>query len=395
MQQKRQCKDWIEAYLEFTSFNTEPPVLWRHWSAISTIAAALQRKVSLQWHTQLYPNLYVVLVGPAGTRKGTAMGPAQQLLVDLGVRLSAEATTRESLIRFLRESGDTSVDPETGAVSMHASLTVFAPELTVFLGYNNQILMSDLTDWFDCRDRWTYRTKTQGEDDIIGVFMNIFGATTPELIHSALPIDAVGSGLTSRIIFVYEEKKGPKCPAPFATEYHYQLREALLRDLSQILMLSGKFRIAPNFMDLWSDWYLTIDDNHAIDDSRFAGYCERRPLHLLKLCMIMSASRGNDLRITKEDFDAALSLLTKTERKMPLVFLGHGRNPNADTVTKIMSFCGERGTVLRSEIIRHFYRDCDERAIDGIISTLQSMKMIRIVHNDKDATIHYLARSAR
>lgn len=395
MDQIRKCKDWIDSYIQFTE-NSEPPLLYRTWVAISVIAATLQRKTFLQWHSELYPNMYVVLVGPPGKcRKGTAMTPGYRLLNDKGIRMAAEATTRESLIRFLRESGGIDTDPITGAVMIHASLTIYSQELTVFLGFNNNQLMSDLTDWFDCRDRWTYRTKNMGEDDIVGVYVNLIGATTPELIHSALPMDAVGSGLTSRMVFVYEDKKGKKCPAPFVTKQELQLRELLSQDLGQILLLRGEFKITPEFMDRWIEWYLHADEKLPFEDPRFAGYFERRPTHLLKLCMIMSASRGNDLRITVQDFNRALALLTKTEEKMPMVFMGHGKNQQADTLTKIMAYLGNKGTTKESELLRAFYRDVDRRGLENILSTLQSMGLVRIENTSSDPTIHYIPRKQR
>ena len=108
--------------------------MYRQWVGISTIAAVLQRKCSMRWGTiTFYPNMYVALVGPAGKcRKGTAMSPGAAMLKDLGVKLSAEAITREALIRELKETTNTVVDPLTGVIYMHSSLTIYSQELTVF-----------------------------------------------------------------------------------------------------------------------------------------------------------------------------------------------------------------------------------------------------------------------
>ena len=163
----------------------------------------------MQWGTiSFYPNMYVVLVGPSGKcRKGTAMSQGYDFLKEMGTKMAAESTTREALIQALQQSNDTQVDPVTNKMYLHASLTIYSQELTVFLGYNNVALMSDLTDWYDCRSSWTYRTKHQGTDEIIGVYVNLIGATTPELLQTALPRDAIGGGLTARMIFVFETKK--------------------------------------------------------------------------------------------------------------------------------------------------------------------------------------------
>ena len=169
----RKLNDWLESYLLYTE-NSEPPKLFHVWTGISTIAAALQRKCTLNWgRLRFFPNMYIVLVGPPGkVRKGTAMSFGRNLLSRLGIKMAAESTTREALVREIMNSQETLMNDETGAISFHSSLTVYAPELVVFLGYNQQQLMMDLTDWFDCgqgpEGTWTYRTKHQGSDDIIG-----------------------------------------------------------------------------------------------------------------------------------------------------------------------------------------------------------------------------------
>ena len=96
----RQCNDWRDSYLTFTA-NSEPPYTYRLWCGISVIAACLKRKCVLNWGTlTLYPNMYVVLVGPSGRcRKGTAMNQGMWFMREMGIKMAAESITREALIR--------------------------------------------------------------------------------------------------------------------------------------------------------------------------------------------------------------------------------------------------------------------------------------------------------
>lgn len=387
----RHLDDWIDAYLQFTN-NSEPPELFRLWTAISVIAAALQRKCRLEWGTiTFYPNMYVVLVAPTGkARKGTAMTPGLDLLQRLGIKLAAEATTRESLVRELKNSNDTAINLETGEMEFHSSLTIYSQELTVFLGYNNRQLMSDLTDWYDCRKEWVYRTKTQGEDHIIGVFVNIFGATTPELIQTTMPMDAIGGGLTSRIIFVFEERRGKVVPTPFLNEEELKLWENLYYDLERIHLMSGKFRVSSKFLDKWVEWYIVQEDNPPFSDERLSGYIERRPTHLMKLGIIVSASRSDKMVITGEDFDKARSILEATERKMPRAFRGVGRSAVAELIPRIMAFIANKKEVELSELMRQFQRDIDRYTLeDRVIKTLKLSGYITDVLRDSKTYIIY------
>lgn len=374
----RKLDDWIEGYMALTD-NTEPPHMYREWIAISVIASALQRKCFLGWgDITFYPNMYIVLVGPSGKcRKGTAMGTGAWFLRKLGVSMAAEAITREALIR---ELANCSVDDIVeGEMIKHSSLTIFSPELTVFLGYNNLQLISDITDWYDCREIWTYRTKGSGTDEIVGVWVNLIGATTPSLIRDALPRDAIGGGLASRVIFVYEDQKGKVVPFPFVDAKMDDLKQALVHDLADIALMSGRFTVQEDFLDLWADWYIEQEQKPRFNDPNFDGYVQRRPNHVMKLCMIISASSRDDMIIDRVILERAIDLLNRTEVKMPQVFSGYGASPHSEVMNRIMEFILQERTTNETEIIRTFYSDItDRRQLHLMFGIMQQMKFVTL-----------------
>ena len=374
----RQVPDWIDGFTTYTE-NTEPPYLFRLWTAVSVVASALQRKCKLPWGSlTFYPNMYIVLVAPSGkARKGTAMSPGLEFLNDLGINLAAESITREALIQELKKISTNIIHPDSGSIEWHSSLTIFSPELVVFLGHNNFQLMSDLTDWYDCRKRWVYRTKHQGTDEIVGVWVNLIGATTPDLIQTALPMDAIGGGLTSRIIFVYEARKGKIVPAPFLTREEMMLKEKLRQDLERINLLQGEFKYTKEFVERWTDWYVTQDAHPPFDDPRLAGYCERRPNHVMKLAMILSASRTDEMVVTKADLDRSIKIIEATEQKMPNVFSGVGKSNVADITSKVLQTIIEEGKMPFSKILARFYYDADKFIMTKILDSLESMKYLK------------------
>ncbi len=330
--------------------------------------------------------MYVVLVGPPAARKGTAMDQAKPFLDDLDIRVSAESTTREALIRALRETTDNIVSAEGTLRALHSSMTIWAQELTVFLGYNNLQLMSDLTDWYDCRPRWTYRTKHEGVDEIIGVYVNLFGATTPDLIRSSMPLDAIGGGLTSRMIFVFEPNKGKVVPY---TSLDQKLKDSLLKDLRRIHMLSGRFRVEKGFRDDWINWYIEQEGKPPFNDSRFAGYFERRATHILKLSCIISAARSDEMIISRKDLERAISFLEKTEIKMSQTFSGVGKSSHADVLAKVMSDIGMAGEVNMSSMIEKYRSDADKWTMEKIVETLAAMKYIKIINTPTEIILRH------
>lgn len=380
MESKRHLSDWLSSYADLVE-DSEPPRLFKVWAGIGTVCAALQRKCYMRWSLwdTIYPNMFIVICGPSGCRKGTALAPAKYFLRALGIPFAAESITREALIQALAETAATDIDPLTGVPHMHSSLTVFSDELTVFLGKNNWQLMSDLNDWFDCKDTWTYRTKHFGSDEVIGVWVNIIGATTPSFIQTALPQDAIGGGLSSRIVFVYGDKKSKVCAEQFFTEADEQLQGHLLHDLECINMLRGEFKRDESYMSLYREWYNRDGSKQKFKDPNFAGYNDRRALHLRKLSMVMSVSRSDEMVIRDEDFERAHRILEATEEMMAFTFSGRGRLPTASIIDKILRQLSYQGRLLASSLLSQYAKDITSKDLDDIIKTLERSGYAQVV----------------
>lgn len=352
--------DWIDSFMLMTE-NTEPPTLYRKWAAVSAVASALQRKCWLPWgRYTFYPNLYVVLIAPPGkARKGTAMSEMIELIErpEMKIAFAAESGTREALIEALAEAAIPMQynDPEAGTrVVVNSSITVLNTELTVFLGQNKSEMLDTLTDWYDCKRRWRYRTRSRNVEEIDGVWVNIFGATTPTALRTSLPPEAIGGGLTSRIIFVFAEKRAKKVALPFPTGAEAELKARLARDLEAIVLLEGFFDFTMEFAATYKIWYEAQPDDNIFADDRLAGYYERRPEKLLKLSMIMSASRGSSMRLDVEDFERARELLEETEVDMPIALTGVGRVDYEEMMPRVQAYIAIKREVTISQLQRKF-----------------------------------------
>ena len=195
-------------------------------------------------------------------------------------------------------------------------MTIFAKELTVSSKHDNRQLIMDLTDWYDCDDSWTYRTKGSGTNSIIGVWVNMLGGTTPTLLNSTLTSEAASGGLTGRMIFVYAGKKGKSVPFPHLLKVNDNLRDDIINDLNIIAMMGGEFKIDEDFFNEYAKWYPQYEQNPPFHDDRLAGYVERRPKHMLKLAMILSASRSDSRIMTVGDMHKNDALLREIEVNM-------------------------------------------------------------------------------
>lgn len=125
----RQFPDWLQAYLEYSSY-TEAPKHMRFWCAVSAVAGALRRKVWIdQAYFKWYPNFYVVLVAPPGVvSKSTTASVAMQLLRAVpGVRFGPDIVTWPALVTGFAAAAEAFEYP-AGVWNVMSSMTLESSE---------------------------------------------------------------------------------------------------------------------------------------------------------------------------------------------------------------------------------------------------------------------------
>lgn len=203
----RRLPNWIQGYLAYTA-ESESPEEFHKWTAISAIAGAMRRQSFFNYEYFLvYPNMYIILVAPAGRcKKSTAMRIGRSFLgIVPGINFTTDSVTRERLIQDLSQAK---------SADGHSSMTAYSSEFASLLTSSGMDMVVFLTDIFDSPNEWSHKTKIGGTNKITAPYLNLIGATTPDWIAKAMPLDTVGIGLTSRIIFVYQDTPRIKPPFP-------------------------------------------------------------------------------------------------------------------------------------------------------------------------------------
>lgn len=375
---QRHLPDWIDGYVEYLK-STESPKQFLRWSAVSTVAGALQRKCRIKWEMAVdtYPNMYVVLVGPPAIGKGMAMGITSKLLKSVGVKLAPSSCSRQALIDSLNKS--TNSEMLDGNVIQHSSVTIIASELSVFFVQRDFDLISYITKLFDCEDDFLYKTVSRGDEYIKNVFLNMLGATTPQVLQKSLPPEAIGGGLLSRIVLVYGDKKGNIVPLPFMIEQDVRLYDWLEEDLDQIATLNGYFTFSPDIIEPWLRWYDANETKNPFKGQQhLEHYGGRRKTHFLKLMMICSASRSNTMHIELQDFERANRFLLDAERDMSRVFSGYGRTELASQLKSIADLLRTRRTIPVSMLAQMYLGDLDHYELSRVIGSLQRAGCVKI-----------------
>lgn len=379
----RELPNWLQGYLLYTNEN-ESPIEYHTWCALSTIAGVLRRRVWFDMtYFKLYPNLYSILVGPAGRcKKSTAMRMARELLTAVpGVQFTADSITREKLIQDLTQS----------RVDDHSSMTAYSSEFASLVASSGMDMIVFLTDIYESPDEWSHKTKMGGTLKIIAPCLNLLGATTPDWISSAMPLDTIGLGMTSRIIFVYQDTPRVRPPFPKLSNAQRDLKPMLGNDLVAMSCLHGEYQFTNEAYNLYVKWYTErLQNPNPTGDRRLDGYFDRKPMHVIKVCMCIAASKRDELVMQLEDLQDAFVLLETTEARMPKVFASVGRNTLSADMFAIEEMIATRKSVSYQDILGRFRHNVHKEELDEILTTLAALGHIKSVQSPEGLMITWI-----
>lgn len=312
---------WIAGFEQYTA-KIGSPLLFRRWTGISLIAAALERKAWV-WTSkgQLYPNTYIILVGPAGIGKTNAAKIGQQIMREAlkDHHRAPTSTTKASLMDALRDAKRQDVNTlRDPPVIEFNSLYLISNELGVLVPAYESDFINVLTDLYDNLVYSERRRTKELNFEIKAPQLNFLAATTPSYLTGLLPEGAWDQGFISRTILIYD---GRHVNVDLFTvlEKDNGLQEALIKGLEEIGKRYGEFTPDDDYVTAFRAWQAK---NHEPKPShpKLLHYTTRRETHLLKLSMIISASKRPNFKLTGEDFVEAISWLQDAEVNMNDIF---------------------------------------------------------------------------
>lgn len=327
-----------------------------------------------QGYYNVYANLYIVLVGPPAARKSTAMSICKRLLRELKtIPFSAEATTKEALIREMADNQRTFDHPISGHKIPYAPITVCVTELSQFLSASKENMVDFLTTVWD-QDFYDYKTKNKGPngerntDEIFGPYLNLLGCTTPSWISTYLKQDVISGGFSRRALFVYEDTRDRRITFPQITTAMAAEWENVKRISARISELRGEFKWAPDAIEYYDHWYQT----HKIkQDPSLVGYYDSKQILVIKIAMLFALSERQEIILRQDDIECALELLEITERNMLRVFEGVGRNELAMTQSVFNEIIlRNREAVSDKQLRRDTFSLVNQQEYDEVISYL-------------------------
>lgn len=398
---------FLQEYLEYVE-ETETPRIMHVWAALSGVGACLGRRVQLPFGiTNIYANMFVLLVGPPGVRKSTAINLMQaRLRNSTKVRFAPEDTAgaRQGLIIALENKDEEAdekekIELEAAAATLdlerlngytitidnrdaHVMFAV-ASEFGSFIGTNSMEMVTFLNKMWDGED-YDYKIRT-ARHKLHKPLLSILGGTTPTNIASALPTAAIGHGFTARIILVHANKKYKKVSRP--PKLSRDLEKQIDTTLSYLSnMFDGDMKESVDAGKLIDDLY---DVEIKLNDPRFIYYVDRRQQHLYKLAIALAAAKRSKI-ITKIDIEEANLILTYTEKFMPDALGEFGLSPLSTAKQKMLEFIQHAKGPVTVDILGAVMRR-DMKTVDfrnSLIELVNSGKIMEVHTNQGPAYMY-------
>jgi len=348
----------------------------------------MEQKCFMLTSSYLYPNLYAIIVGPPGVGKSRTIRVARNLVRPIcGVERECfhlapdnmtGASLTDALVKARRDLPNYDKPP-----LIFNSMFLMPDELSDFMTEYNPALIGKLTKFFDV-DPYT---ETRSTGDISRVIENsqlsmICGSTTSHLL-TKIPEWAWDQGFFSRTILIYAH-----CREFEEDIFAQEIRDTteLAHDLTCIFSLQGQFKLTDGYRDAVNEWRRKGELPQP-SHKRFEHYNTRRLAHVLKLSMVSSADRGDDLEIVEGDFMRGLGWLIEAEATMPQIF-DTATSIDAKVIDDALYFIGDK-EMPEPRVRRHLSQKIPAKEVKAIMDILESGMYVKVTKVDRQGIKYY------
>lgn len=343
----------------YFSSGHECPESYQQWSALSLLGAVVGRKVWVMHgdYFMVLPNLYVCLVGDAGSGKSTAKNVAKKIFTQHfpDYLVAASFQSHQDIIDQMCNAPATRTWQDTlnqlgeGPDKIHGYTSFYAicNELASLLSTHKEGMVEFLVDIFDEN---TYSTGFKGQrkmspdskQRLDNPYLSVLSCATPRWFMGNLRNDLFEGGLGRRLIIVFDENK--KCiPFPRKPEGADEAFTRAVQHLKAAEDVQGRITLDPKANSWWDHFYRS-NKKRFIEDPIIAQFATTKPIQLLKVAgLLCLCNQPFTFTLTEDHLSAALGMLNALEPKIQRLTSGIGRNELAGVGAEIMDFIVRMG----------------------------------------------------
>lgn len=370
--------NFIESLLIYTNAS-ESPKKYYYWSGLSAIASVVKSNVWLdKFYYKLYPNIYVLLVGRSGLRKGPPVHLAKTLVQTIdNTRIFAGRMSIQGIIADLSRAITKS---NGGPPITSADGALFASEFASFIIQDSSAL-TILTDLYDghYNPEWSYMLRNSPTEKLKSPCITLLGASNEAHIKDAIPENAIGGGFVARTFIIYADKKSGINPLTSRPPVTFDI-SVLIDKLRAIAKCRGPFTYSSKGREVYDAWYQQFQEVEELGEDT-TGTMERLHDHILKTAMLISLSRKQDLILEEEDILEAIKACSDFVPGAKRIGLGQmGKSisaPGTSVLLKELIMNPEHEISKRAALQKH-WAHFDTFELDRIAESLVAQNAIVI-----------------
>ena len=368
--------------------DTMHPKSFHRWAALSLVAATLENRVWVMSQRQkMFPNLYVMLVGPSGCGKGVSIDFAtarwnSQADLAASKRCYRGSLTKQHLIDMMGGRATTLVNgkPVSSKVTPIPTPWLVAPELYHTLGASGQhseAFIACLTDLYSNSPvPVSDGTRTWGNVVISGHCINWLAGTTAQWLRRSLSPDAIQSGFFGRVAVIEGNYSSEYKKATYPDDIEDRILQ-IENEICRLKTVNGEFVMTPEAEDVLHQW---LSNREVPEDELLRPAYQRDEELVLKLCVILAASDGPVQQITRQHIVRARWLVSEARAAQPsMVALSYSR-PQNEGMSFVRDLIRKSGCMSQTTLVKKSWpRGLDSDAIKKITWTLVEAGLVERV----------------
>ena len=384
-------KSWLDLLVQSTS-ELESPRRFFYWAGIATISAIVKKNVWLdKFSYKLYPNVYVLLVSAkSGLRKGLPVDFAKGIVERVNnTRIISGRNSVQGVIKDLSQQLTITKPGEPVQIYSDAQAFLCAPELDSFMVKDEQGL-SILTDLYNTHEHakeWKNSLKSSPVESLKNPCITFLAASNEALLEGLIKDKDIEGGFIARTMIIHESTKRVSNSLMFRPT-NLVTRDDLAEGLKRLSTLKGPFEIPHDVRVSYDQWYKGLDE-HSYDDK--TGTMERIGDHVLKVAMLISLAKSNDLIINMQTLEESIDVCQASVVGTKKTTMGVGRSESAEAVGRVMKVLldQEKYIIERSKLLRLLKNDVNVMMLNMVLDDLGDNGKCILRTYRRDGKIYY------
>lgn len=291
----------------------EFPDSYALYSLLACASAAINGRIIVNPVTEPspHPNVFVVLYGPSGARKGSAMRQA------LGLLSEAVPDTPVLPDDFTMEALWSELSKQSQESGRCAGLVV-QEEFADLIGGADYALRNSklLTKLWDCRPVATRLTHAHSLETVKNPYITMLASSSPDWLETVDPKTLAG-GFLRRLLLIVEYTPKRRNASPVKNKELFRTLANVMRGrLNRGAFTSSHMMLQRDAKECMDNWYHTkVQDVWSSSDERLGHFASCMQAHMLKVAALINVFEGEGAEwLTLDSVTTSMSLI---ERLLP------------------------------------------------------------------------------